>query len=210
MTATSGKIVKGHRLVENPSRRRVLAAGTLGAASALSGRRASASAPPTSPPARPTDADVELLRFAEQLELTARDLYQLAIDEGAAGDRDLVLQTCRENHQAAADSLSALLGTDAIGERDDALFEEMSGGFTTSDLPAVAEAGYALESAAVATHASLIGQLEGTDGARTIAAILMIESRMCTVLADLQGLGDDDAALFDNGAVALQPTTVEG
>ena len=164
----------------------------------------------SAPPERPTDVDVALLGFAEQVELTARDLYAVAIGEGAAGDRDLVLQTCLDNHQAAADSLSALLGIDAVGARDDTLFDELSGGFTTSDLPAVAEAGYDLESSAVATHTDLLGKLQGTDGARTIAAILTIESRMCTVLADLQGLGDDDGALFDNGAVALTPAAAEG
>ena len=162
------------------------------------------------PPQRPTDADIALLSFAEQLELTARDLYAVALGEGAAGDRDLVLQTCRDNHQAAADSLSALLGISGVGARDDALFDELSGGFMTSDLPAAAEAGYGLESSAVATHTDFLGKLEGTDGARTIASILMIESRMCTVLADLQGLGDDDGALFDNGAVALAPASAGG
>ncbi|MBA3604845.1 MAG: ferritin-like domain-containing protein [Actinomycetota bacterium] len=204
---------KGPPSLENPSRRR-LTAGLTGTALTLGARpveaRAPRTAPPTSPPARPTEGDIPLLAFAEQIELTARDLYRVALDEGAAGDRDRVLLTGRDNHQAAADSLSAILGIDGTGERDEALFEELSGGFTTSDLPAVAEAGYALESTAVATHIGLIGQLQGTAGANTIAAILMIESRMCTVLADLQGLGDDDAALFDNGAVALVPPAAAG
>lgn len=203
MTQEPRKIVKGHRLVENRSRRRVLAAGLTGTALTVAGRRVSATTPPTPPPGRPTDDDVQLLQFAQRVELTARDLYQVALDEGAAGDRDRVIQTCRDNHRAFADSLSAILGTDGNGRRDNGLFDELSGGFTTSDLPAVAEAGFALESSAVATHTNLLGRLAGVDGARTIAAILTSESRMCTVLADLQGLGDDDAALFDNGAVSL-------
>ena len=104
--------------MENPTRRRLLVAGLAGtAATALVGQRASATAPteppstdassiepgsseptsaPPTAPGRPTDADVTLLGFAQQLELTARDLYQLAIDEGAAGSEDRVLLACHK------------------------------------------------------------------------------------------------------------------
>ena len=63
---------------------------------------------------------------------------------------------------------------------------------------------------AVATHTELIGQLEGIDGAKTIAAVLIMEARMCTVLADLAGEGDDLTALFDNNASALAVSASEG
>ena len=196
--------------MENRSRRRALVAGLAGTAlTALGGRRVSAT-PPTEPPGRPTDADTALLARAQQVELTARDLYDVAIEEGAAGDEDRVLLAARANHQAAADSLSALIGTAAPQTADAELFEQFADRFRTSDITAVATAGYELESTLVATHTELIGQLEGIDGAKTIAAVLVMEARMCTVLADLAGEGDDLTALFDNNASALAVSASEG
>lgn len=203
--------------MENPTRRRLLVAGLAGtAATALAGQRASATAPteppstdastaPTSP-GRPTAADVSLLGFAQRIELTARDLYQRAIDEGAAGDEDRVLMGLRSNHQAAADALSAMLGRAAPQTPDDDLFGEWESRFASADLQEVAAAGLELENTLVATHIELIGQLEGLDGVETLAATLLMESRAGTVLADLSGQGDDPAALFENPASALTPT----
>lgn len=189
----------------------MLVAGLSGAAAAaVVGQRASATPPTTEPPERPTDGDVTLLAFAQQVELTARDLYQTALDEGAAGDEDRVLQTCQANHQAAADSLSALLGTAAPGTADDLLYEQWVDRFASSDLQAVAMAGYELENTLVVSHTELVGALEGLEGATTIAAVLIMQARMCTVLADLSGQGDDFAALFDNTATALTPPSNEG
>ena len=154
-----------------------------------------------------------MLAFAQRLELVARDLYQLALDEGAAGDEDRVLQACRDNHLASGDTISGLIGTSAPERRNDfttAFVDEWSGRFTTSDLQAAADAGYELESAMVATYTELIGRLQGLDGAKTVAAILIAQARMCTVLADLRGDGDDFAALFENEADAVLPAAIEG
>ncbi len=214
--------------MENPTRRRLLVAGLAGtAATALVGQRTSATAPteppstdassiepgsseptsaPPTAPGRPTDADVTLLGFAQQLELTARDLYQLAIDEGAAGSEDRVLLACHKNHQAAADALSAMLGRDAPQKRDDALFDEWAPRFTSADLQEVAAAGLELENMLVATQIEMIGQLEGLDGIEALGATLLMQSRMGTVLAHLSGQGDDPAALLENSARALTPT----
>ena len=63
---------------------------------------------------------------------------------------------------------------------------------------------YDLESTAVATHTELLGQLEGIDGAETVASILIVEARMRTVLADLAGHGDDLDALFVDDAEPLR------
>lgn len=196
--------------MENPSRRRMLVAGLAGSAlTALVGRRAAA-APPTSPPGRPTAGDLPLLAFAQRAELTARDLYRLALEEGAAGSEDRVLQACADNHEAAAHAISGLIGADAPQERDDALFERWQARFTSADLAEVAAAGYELENTLVATHTELVGTLEGLDGTKAIAATLMMQARACTVLADLSGQGDDLDALFDNTASALTPPASEG
>jgi Ferritin-like domain len=188
--------------VENPSRRRVLTAGLAGTTLALAGwRPAHATTPPT-PPERPTDADTELLAELQGLELAARDLYQAAIDAGAS-DEAGVLSTLRSNHEGYANRISGVIGGAAPQKADDAVFAQFVGDFETSDLDAVAAAGYEFESSAVATYLEALGELEGIDGAALAASILIVESRQCAVLADLGGDGDDLDALLVNDAAPL-------
>jgi hypothetical protein len=161
-------------------------------------------------PSRPSAEDVGLLAFAQSFELTARDLYETAIAAGAAGDHADVFTTLMENHEEYGNVLAGIIGVDAPQRRDDAIFEQFVVGFDRSETVAVAEAAYEFESTAVATHTELIGQLVGLDGATTLAALLMVESRHCTVLAHIAGRGDDMAALIENTATALPSAPVEG
>jgi hypothetical protein len=193
--------------VENPSRRRVLTAGLAGTTFALAGWRTAAATTPPTPPDRPTDADVDLLASLQGVELAARDLYQAALDAGANDDGG-VLAALRSNHEGYANSISALIGGSAPQAADDALFEQFVGDFDTSDVTAVAEAAYEFESAAVATYLEALGELEGVDGAALVSSILIVESRSCTVLADMSGQGDDLDALLDNDAAPF--TLAEG
>lgn len=169
-------------------------------------------APPTTSasPARPTAADVELLSFAQRFELTARDLYDLALD-GAVKDTEFVnaFRTIRENHEEYANSLSALLGVAAPQRRDDATFDELSATFEVDDIAAVTDAAYQLESTAVVTHTELVGRLTGLDGAQTLSALLLVESAHCTVLASVAGKDEDLAAMLDNDASSIAPAPTE-
>jgi Ferritin-like domain len=198
---------------DQASRRWLITAGVAGAAASLVRARSAAATTPPSPPApeqteppptaasvpaEPTEGDVELLRFLQSAELAAHDLYQAAVDAGADSE---VFATFADNHQAYADLLSGLLGGP---ERPlDSLYSEHQDAFESSDVAAVAEGAYDLESTLVATHADVIGQLEGTDGATALASVLVVEARMCAVLADLAGQGDDLDALLENDADAL-------
>jgi Ferritin-like domain len=155
--------------------------------------------PATTPPGQPTGADTELLAALQGLELAARDLYQVALDAGASDDGG-VLATLRANHQGYANLISGLIGGSAPQAPDEALFDQFSSDFDSSDVDAVAAAGYEFESSAVATHLDALGELEGTDGAKTVASIAIVESRHCAVLADLGDMGDDLDALLDNDA----------
>lgn len=162
----------------------------------------------TAPPARPTAADIELLAFAQQFELTARDLYDAALAAGVGeGDNGHVYATVRENHEEYASAISAQLGVEAPQRRDDALYEQLLAGFDTDDAAAVATAAYELESVAVATHLDLLGRVQGIDSATTVSAILLVESRHCTVLADLGGKGTDLAAMLQNTATSMAPAS---
>lgn len=199
--------MSGSAFVENPSRRRVLTAGLAGTTLVLAGWRTAAATTPPTPPARPSDADVDLLASLQGLELAARDLYQTALDAGANDDSG-VLATLRSNHEGYGNGISALIGGAAPQAADGELFEQFVGDFDTSDVTAVAEAAYEFESAAVATHLEALRELEGVDGAALISSIVIVESRSCTILADMSGQGDDLDALLDNDAAPF--TLAEG
>lgn len=201
---------------DQASRRWLITAGVAGAAASLvRARSAAATTPPSPPPpvqtqapptaasvpAAPTESDGELLRFVQSAELAARDLYRAAVEAGAD---DPVIATFADNHQAYADLLSGILG--GPEPRLDSLYSEHQDAFASSDVAAVAEDAYELESTLVATHADVLGQLEGINGATAIASVLVVEARMCAVLADLAGQSDDFDALFENDADALSST----
>jgi hypothetical protein len=157
-----------------------------------------ATTPPT-PPEAPTGTDTEVLAALQGLELAARDLYQTALDAGANDDGG-VIETLRSNHEGYANVISGLIGGAAPQRPDEDLFAQFQDQFDTSDVEAVAAAAYDFESSAVATHLDALGQIEGTDGAKTVASIVIVESRHCAVLADLGGHGDDLDALLVNDA----------
>ena len=165
--------------------------------------------PATTPPTAPqqlTGADTELLAALQGLELAARDLYQTAIDAGANDDGG-VIETLRSNHEGYANVISGLIGGAASQQRDEALFAQFKDQFNTSDVAALSAAAYDFESSAVATHLDALNQLESTDAAKTVASIMIVESRHCAVLADLGGQGDDLDALLVNDA---QPFELAG
>ena len=210
--------------MENPSRRRVLTAGLTGAVTtALIGSRVAATTPTepptteatgsteagsttTSAPIRPTADDVELLAFAQGAELAARDLYEMAIESGTGGDGERVLAVAHANHQAAGDAISALIGGAAPQAADPSIVASLDAGFAGGDLAAIAGAGQELENTLVATHTEVIGQLANLGAISAVAAILVAEAQMATVMGDLAGNGDDPSALFDNPATALTPS----
>lgn len=165
----------------------------------------------TAAPQRPTGADNGLLAQIQGLELAAADLYQAAIDAGAAGDSDRVLAAGRDHHLAAGNVLSGLIGTAAPQERDEDFFTEHQADFESGDLAAVATTGAELENTLIATYVDIVGQLQGVDGAKMVSAIIVGHARRATTLVDLSGQGDDPAALFENSATALSlPATEEG
>jgi hypothetical protein len=191
------------------ARRSVLGAGFGGAALSLllAGRgTASASAPTTTaPPLRPTTDDVALLDFAQGVEMAARELHDMALQSSSLSDVErAVIVTIRESHDAYVQSFSGLLGREASQQTNAdavAAFAEAFGG-STADMLAAASA---LESTAVATHTELLGQLQGLDGAKLIASIVVIEARHGTVLASLAGKSGLDDLLVNEEAAALAP-----
>lgn len=183
------------------SRRRFLqAVGLGGALSALPLLARSAGAQSTStaadttttaPPKRPTDADIELLVFAQSVELAAVRAYATALErsEELAIPADLapVLQVFREHHIAYASNLSGFLGRDAPNAANQGVLDELGEPFSSGSLAEVLEAAAAFEDAAVDTHLTILGELVGTDGAALVASIIPVEARHAAVLGMLAG-----------------------
>lgn len=179
------------------SRRRFLQAGATGALASIAlpvvVRSVSAQAGDT-PPLRPTPGDVIALRFAQGVELAARDLYEQAL-AGGGYDENLapIMATMSQHHRSYADALSGFLGPDANGQPNEAVLGQFATRFSNPSTAVAAAA--RLEDRAVATHTELLGTLEGIGGAALIASILVVEARHVTVLATLAGETDLDKLL---------------
>lgn len=188
-------------------RRALIGAGAGVAAASLLPALVGRAAASATPPKQPTDADVTLLAAAQQLELTLRDLYDVAITgiTGWTDEEEAVMTFLREAHEEFANSISGALGRGATGERSEPLWAQLrpSARGTTAD---VLVAMWGVESAAVATHGDLLGQLAGTNGAALAASIQIAEARHCTVLADLAGITDPSLLLVDTEQPALEVT----
>lgn len=167
---------------------------------------------PTAPPAptttaapkRPTTADIELLAVAQTIELAIRDLYDVALAaksfEGATAE---AVTAIREAHEAYAQSISGLIGSDAPGLRSDKLYNAERGNFSGS-AAAVAQAAAHLENVAAATHLDILGSLVGIDATGLISSILVVEARHATVLNTIAGASTLSNQLASDGD-ALSP-----
>lgn len=197
---------KGPLLVDNPTAAPSTAPPDSAAGSAPASSGAESSPPETASPQRPTDADLPLLVFAQQYELTLRDLYAAALASGADdGEHAAVYRTLRSNHEGYGNAVSALLGVGAVQGRDDELFEQLAPQFDGGDADALAAAAYDAESQVVATHRDIVARLDGVTAAKTLSSVLIVESQHCVVLADIAGKGDDLDALLTNTARSIAP-----
>lgn len=159
----------------------------------------------TAPPLRPTAADITLLAFAQSLELSIRDLYDVALQAAVFDDTTRpTIATIRDAHAAYANSLSGLIGRNAPGLRLDKLFDASKSGFT-GDATTVARNAANLENVAVATHVDIVGQLMGVNASALLSSALVIEARHATVLHKIAGATAIDDQLASDGT-ALSPS----
>jgi hypothetical protein len=207
---------------DSTSRRRLLTAGISGAALAavMAGRASAAtedddtdSSTTTAAPKRPSKADEELLVFAQAAELAAFELYESALSGGGRSFDDTArsaMAAIRQHHDAYAEAFGGLLGRASTSQAADSVVEQFTADFTSGDAVTVALAAHELEKTLVATHTSLLGELDGTDGSGLVAAVLVVEARHVPVLAHIAGLDpDSDLDLFigQNDAQPLSPET---
>jgi hypothetical protein len=206
----------GVEMEQRSSRRGLIAAGVGGAALSLlpflSGRAdaadttttADSTTTTTTPPKRPTDSDIPLLAAAQKAEFTAQALYGLAINrvKGWSPEQATVMTTLAGSHQAYANAFSGMLGRVAPNAADETILGKFDSSFTGST-DDVLKAAATLESALVATHLDILGQLQGVNGATQIAAIVSAEARHVTVLRDLAGSTTLSDLLVDKEAASL-------
>ena len=153
----------------------------------------------TAPPKRPTDDDIALLSFAQMVELTARDLYKVALDKSVFADATLeAVKAIGEAHEAYAQAISGLIGRVAPNAPQSDLFDELSKDFAGSAKD-VATAARALENNLVATHVDIVGKLVGVDGSALMASMVVVEARHATVLASIAGVHGLDEQLATDG-----------
>ncbi len=145
----------------------------------------------TAPPKRPTEADIELLGFAQSLEFAAAELYGQAIPV-LSEEISLEAAVFRRHHQAYGEQIGALLGRQAPGVANRTLVEERTPAFSARTEPAIIRAAYELESSLAATNTQLLARLRGTDGLTLIASIQPIESRQSVVLGQAVGLSNEE------------------
>ena len=165
---------------------------------------AAATTSTTGAPKRPTDEDVPLLVFAQQIEISAYALYQKSLDLSFTDEQRTVIEVVYQSHLSYAQALSGFLGREASNESDEELISTREADFG-ADVETMLQAAYDLESSLVATHIQQIGELEGTDAVNLLSSVVTVEARNGTVLADLMGSTDLSVLLVDNDAVALTP-----
>jgi hypothetical protein len=145
----------------------------------------------TAPPKQPTEADIELLGFAQSLEFAAAVLYGEAIPS-LSEELSLEATVFRRHHQAYGEQIGALLGRQAPGVPNQTLVDERTSAFSAGAEPAVIRAAYDLESSLAATNTVLLERLRGTDGLTLIASIQPIEARQSVVLGQAVGLTTEE------------------
>jgi superoxide dismutase len=163
---------------------------------------AQARLPRSTPPAQPTDADMQLLLFTQGVELAARDLYKKAVESAKYSDDEAaMLKMFGEHHNSYAQAMNGLIGKVATNKRNDSLYSTHVGQLAS------AQSAYAalqsLENTLAATNTDILGQLLGTDGARVLASIITTEARMAAVFGTLPALNLTTA--LNSSANSLAP-----
>jgi Ferritin-like domain len=181
-----------HGEPRNATRRRVLQALGLGGALAVvpaAPKLVSAQPEPTTTvasPKYPTDDDIGVLQIAQMAELSMVELYNTILSDFQDDPKWVpVLEVFREHHEAYADALAGLLGRNAPNMPSQKLLDTI--GDVTGEPPLAVLA--SIEQTLSSTHTTLLGALEGIDGAALIASIIPVEARHAAVLGAASGLG---------------------
>jgi len=184
-------------------------AGVAGVGSVLLGRGVAGAAPASVdvPPSAPTPEDTDLLAAALGLELTAAQLYGLAVE---SIDDEFVRDLAANfgtYHEFYAEEIAGISGLSA-NYFDEVVYAELAPSFGTGDVEEFAAAAAQLEATASATHTQLVAEFASSSARTLSASIQVIEARMATVMNDLAGNGDDLDAMLTSDAEPLDLAAV--
>lgn len=140
------------------------------------------------PPAQPVATDKPLLDGLRAVELALVDLYKDAMSTaGLSDDEKAIISLFESHHQAYADSLSALLGRDAVSPRDQVTYATYAVAMKAQSFDQLAPTLAEIESSAAKRHTNALASLNGLDGANLIASIISIEARQAAALLSVTG-----------------------
>lgn len=144
----------------------------------------------TTSPRRPQPEDIELVTFAQSLELAAVAAYQLVIDSGLLDDEtSRVARLFQRHHQEHADAHGGLAGKETSSRANPGLVELFGPRIErASSAEEALQIAYEIEQAAAATHVANIGGYLATGPAALSAAIAPVEGRHGVVLGQALGL----------------------
>lgn len=164
---------------------------------------AQASSPRSTLSAQPTEADTQLLQFAQGVEITAHDLYKKAADSGKfAGDELAMINMFGEHHKMYAQAINGLIGKSATNQRNESLYSAYVGQLGSAQSAYISL--HNVENTLAATNTDILGQLRGIDAVRILASIITVEARQAAVFGTLPGL--NLLIALDKSANSLAPS----
>lgn len=142
--------------------------------------------PSTAPADSATPTDVELLRFAQGMEIALGRAYQAASPLLTSTSAIQSAGAFTRHHAGHAAAFAGLAGGGALIQANRAMLAEMLGAVqsakTENDALAVL---YELEDKAAATHQYLIEHLLGDDAIHMVASVLPVEGQHAVIIGTL-------------------------
>ena len=137
----------------------------------------------TLPPKQPTNEDLVILAYAQSLELAAVEAYKLAAPKLAGSAVLPVAVTFAAHHEQHAQAFGGLAGKAALGIANQSIIEAFGPRLESARTEAeVLRIAWELETAAASTYVAVLGEIESTNSAATIASIQPIEARHAAVI----------------------------
>jgi hypothetical protein len=142
----------------------------------------------------PTAEDVEILSFAQTLELALVEVYGAALATGKLAEDVLPLVAAfRDHHLQHGQAYAGPAGKAALNVANAGLVDEYVPRIEgAADQAAVLTVLFELENSAAASYTGALAEVRGLDAAATMANILPIESRHAVVLGETLGLDLDE------------------
>lgn len=145
-------------------------------------------------PRRPEPGDIDVLTFAQSLELAAVAAYGEIVDSGQLDDETTkVARLFQRHHQEHADAFAGMAGSAAPNEANAAYLDELSGSVEdAADQEALLRVALDIENRAAAFYIGALEDLVALEPAALVASIVPIDGRHAVVIAQAIGLDLED------------------